>query len=147
MGTTTNTTTNTTSGLAIDYDDDEEGDLFGNNSKKARMTMEYYPSMEMELHRINGNEIITKESKDAKRPKNQPNNPNKRTKISDKSEVELHRTNDNEIITKESNDAKTRPKRTKISDKSKLDEINAIETADDIGQNPSTSETSKAKSK
>merc|ERR1711895_12021 len=110
MGTTTNTTTNTTSGLAIDYDDDEEGDLFGNNSKKARMTMEDYPSMEMELHRINDNEIITKESKDAKRPKSQPNNPNKRTKISDKSEVEVHRTNDNEIIAKISKDAKTRPK-------------------------------------
>merc|ERR1712215_453664 len=110
------------------------------------MNMEDYPSMEMELHRINDNEIITKESKDAKRPKSQPNNPNKRTKISDKSEVELHRTNDNEIITKESKDAKTRPKRTKISDKSKLDELNAIVTADDIGQNPSTSKTSKAKS-
>merc|ERR1711888_255918 len=78
---------------------------------------------------------------------NQPNNPNKRTKISDKSEVELHRTNDNEIITKESKDAKTIPKRTKISDKSKLDELNAIVTADDIGQNPSTSKTIKAKSK
>merc|ERR1711888_391055 len=69
----------------------------------------------MELHRINDNEIITKESKDAKtRPKNQPNNPSKRTKI---------------------------------SDKSKLEELNAIVTADDIGQEPSTSKTIKAKSK
>merc|ERR1712215_5878 len=70
-------------------------------------------------------------------------------------EVELHRTNDNEIIIKESKDAKKRPKnqpnnpskRAKISDKSKLDELNDIVTADDIVQEPSTSKTIKAKSK
>ena len=118
--TTTNTDigaiTNTTSGLAIDYDD-EEGDFFGNNSKKPRLTIEDWSSVELELHRTNDNESIIKESKDTKkRPKNQPNKQSKRTKVSDKSKLDQS-------------------------------DFNDIVTADDIGQEPSASKTIKAKSK
>ena len=124
-------TTTTTSGLISDYDDDDaKGALFSNKPKKARITLDDYHDMEMEIHSINDNEI-TKESEDAKRPIKQPKKPNKRLKISHESEVELQRTCDDKIIRKESKDAKTKPKR----------------TADDIDQNSSTPKTSKSKSK
>ena len=126
----TTTTTTTTSGHIIsDYnDDDDAGDaLFIDKSpKNARLTIDDFQGMEIEIHSTPDNEI-TKESEDPKRPMEQPNEPNKRIKLSH----ELQRTCDDKIIKRESKDKKSKPKR----------------TADDIDQNSSTSKISKSKSK
>ena len=120
--TTTNTDigaiTNTTSGLAIDDDFGfEEGDFFHTNSKKPRLTIDDFSSVDVELYKTNDNISIMKESKDSKkRAKNQPNRQSKRNKVSDKS---------NSIQS----------------------DFNEILPADDIGQEPSGSKTIKAKFK